>query len=67
MTVISGQTRIIQLIAVATVLVVGVVPMFRVAYETIPGQIVFLIIATIGVGTSWYIDSQATKLKERVL
>jgi len=67
MTVISGQTRIIQLIAIATVFVVGVAPMLRIAYENIPGQILFLVIATIGVGTSWYIDSQAMKLKERVL
>jgi|GEM_PF-2561452 di/tricarboxylate transporter len=67
MTVINGQTRIIQLIAIATVLVVGAIPMFRYAYENIPGGILFWIIATVGVGTSWYIDGQANKLKERVL
>ncbi len=67
MTVISGQTRIIQLIAVVLVMVVGLVGMLRVAYETPVGQILFIIIASIGVITSWYIDRKATALKERVL
>jgi len=73
MTVVTGQTRVIQLIAVALVLVVGVVDKLRVAYENAPGQImsfgqmIFLFFATVGVLTSWYIDNQATKLKERVL
>lgn len=67
MTVINGQTRIIQLIAVATVLVVALIPAFRIAYENILGQILFYIIATVGVGTSWYIDRKASQLKERVL
>jgi hypothetical protein len=67
LTVINGQTRIIQLIAIATVLVVAIIPAFRIAYENIPGQLLFFIIATVGVGTSWYIDGKATALKERVL
>jgi hypothetical protein len=67
LTVISGQTKIMIFIAVATVLIVGIVPLFRLAYEGIPGQILFIIIATVGVSTSWYIDAQSTKLKERVL
>jgi len=67
MTVISGQTRIIQLIAVATVLIVAMIPAFRIAYENIPGQLLFYIIATVGVGTSWYIDRKSSQLKERVL
>lgn len=67
MTVVSGQTRIIQLIAVTLVTVVGIVPMLRVAYESMAGQMVFLFFATIGVVTSWYIENKATKLKERVL
>lgn len=67
MTVISGQTRIIQLIAVATVTIVALVPAFRVAYESIGGQLVFFIFASLGLGTSWFIDSRTTELKERVL
>jgi hypothetical protein len=67
MTVINGQTRIIQLIAVATVAIVAIIPAFRIAYENIPGQLLFFIIASVGVATSWYIDRRATELKERVL
>ena len=67
MTMISGQTKIMQLIAIATVLIVGVVPTFRLAYETGAGQLVFFIFATLGVGTSWYIDKKTAELRERVL
>jgi hypothetical protein len=67
MTVITGQTRIIQLIAVALVTVVAVVPRLRWAYETLPGQLLFIVIASVGVLTSWYIDRRSTELKERVL
>jgi hypothetical protein len=67
LTVVTGQTRIIQMIAVALVFVVGVVPTLRLPYESAIGQAIFLFFATIGVVTSWYIDSQSTKLKEKVL
>jgi hypothetical protein len=67
MTVINGQTRIMQFIAITTVTIVGIVPTFRLAYETIPGQLVFFFFATLGVSTSWYIDKRASELKERVL
>lgn len=67
MTVISGQTRIIQLIAVALVTVVGLVGALRFAYESPAGQMLFIIIASVGVLTSWYIDRKAQALKERVL
>jgi hypothetical protein len=67
MTVISGQTRIIQLIAVALVTVVGFAPLLRVAYETPVGQMLFIVIASVGVLTSWYIDRKSQALKERVL
>jgi hypothetical protein len=67
LTVINGQTRIIQMIAIAAVLLVGIIPAFRVAYENIPGQLLFFGIASVGVGTSWYIDGKASQLKERVL
>jgi len=67
MTVISGQTRIIQLIAVALVTVVGLVGALRVAYEGTAGQLLFIVIASVGVLTSWYIDRKSQALKERVL
>lgn len=67
MTVISGQTRVIQLIAVALITIVGFVPLLRVAYEAPIGQAIFIFIATIGVVTSWYIDRASQALKERVL
>lgn len=67
MTVITGQSRIIQIIAVAVVAVVGMVPLFRVAYENVIGQTIFLVIATVGVLTSVYIDRKALALKEKVL
>jgi hypothetical protein len=67
MTVITGQSKIIQLIAVLLVFTVGAVPMLREAYESALGQGVFLFFASLGVFTSFYIDNQATMLKERVL
>jgi hypothetical protein len=67
MTVITGQTRVIQLIAVALVTVVGMVGSLRHAYESVPGQLLFLFIASVGVITSWYIDRKASALKEKVL
>lgn len=67
MTVINGQTRIIQLISLAIVVVVGIFPLLRQAYEGPAGQFVFMFFASLGVATSWYIDGQAAKLKEKVL
>lgn len=67
MTVINGQTRIIQLISLLIIIVVGAVPLLREAYEGTAGQLVFVFFASLGVFTSWYIDSQASKLKEKVL
>jgi preprotein translocase subunit SecF len=67
MTVIAGQTRIIQMIAVTCVAVVAALPMFRGAYESTFGQFIFMGIATVGVATSWYIDKKSTELKEKVL
>lgn len=67
MTVISGQTRIIQLIAVSLVTIVAIAPGLRLAYESPIGQIVFLVIASVGVITSWYIDRKSQSLRERVL
>jgi hypothetical protein len=43
------------------------VPALRIAYESPLGQGLFMILATIGVGTSWIIDRRSVALKERVL
>lgn len=67
MTVVTGQTRIIQLIALGMVAVIGFVPMLRKLYELVPGQIMFLIVAGIAVGTSYIIERKAVTLKEKVL
>jgi len=67
MTVISGQTKVIQVIAVALVGVVGAVSMLRLAYESPITQVVFMVIASVAVLTSWYIDRKSQSLKERVL
>lgn len=67
MTVVTGQSRIILFIAVSIIAVVGAVPLFRVAYESVVGQIIFIVIATVGVLTSFYIDNKANALKEQVL
>ena len=67
MTVVTGQTKIIQLIAVILVTVIAALPALRVAYESPGGQALFMVIASVGVGTSWIIDRRSTALKERVL
>lgn len=67
MTVVTGQTRIIQLIALAMIAVIGFVPMLRELYEIPAGQIMFLIVAGISVGTSYIIERKAVTLKEKVL
>jgi len=67
MTVVTGQTRIIQLIALAMIAVIGFVPMLRELYEYTAGQIMFLIVAGISVGTSYIIERKAVTLKEKVL
>lgn len=67
MTVITGQTKLIQMIAVTLVTIVAIIPMFRNAYEGAIGQMVFMVLATVGVLTSFYIDRQAGALKEKVL
>jgi hypothetical protein len=67
MTMITGQTRIIQIIAVLLIVVVGALPTFRSAYESLVGQLLFMFISTIGVWTSFYIDRKAAALKDKVL
>ncbi|KPL23160.1 MAG: hypothetical protein AMJ93_05350 [Anaerolineae bacterium SM23_84] len=63
---ITGQTSFIQVIAVLVVLGVAAVPLLRAAYTSPGGQIAFIIIISIMLGASYYIDSVINKLAERV-
>lgn len=66
--VISGQTLFIQVVSVLIIMFIAVVPPLREAYtNSITGQLVFVVLATIGVLTSWIIDRKAMELKEQVL
>jgi Flp pilus assembly protein TadB len=63
---ITGQTSFIQVIAVLVVLGVAAVPLLRAAYTSPGGQIAFIIIISIMLGASYYIDSVINRLAERV-
>jgi len=68
LTVITSQTRIIQAISLFIVFVIALVPLLRSAYTISWGrQLLFIVIASIGVLTSYYIEQQVTSLKERIL
>ena len=67
MTVVTGQTRIIQMIALSMIAVIGAVPMLRELYEYPAGQVMFVIIAGFSVITSYIIERKAVTLKEKVL
>jgi Flp pilus assembly protein TadB len=68
LTVITSQTRIIQVISLAIVLIIAVIPMLRSVYTVSWGrQLLFIAVASIGVLTSYYIDQQVVRLKERIL
>lgn len=63
---ITGQTSFIQVIAVLVVLGVAAVPLLRAAYTSPGGQIAFIIIISIMLAASYYIDSVINRLAERV-
>jgi len=68
LTVITSQTRIIQAISLFIVFVIALVPLLRSAYTISWGrQLLFIVVASIGVFTSYYIEQQVSKLKERIL
>jgi hypothetical protein len=68
LTVITSQTRIIQGISLFIVFVIALIPQLRSAYTISWGQqLLFIVIASIGVLTSYYIEQQVSKLKERIL
>jgi uncharacterized membrane protein (UPF0136 family) len=68
LTVITSQTQIILVLSIALLFVVARISSLREVYtRSRNGQILFIILATIGVLTVYYIDRRITSLKERVL
>jgi hypothetical protein len=66
--VISGQTLFIQVLSIIIIVGIALVPALRTAYvSSVGAQLLFVVLATIGVLTSWVIDRKAVELKERVL
>jgi Flp pilus assembly protein TadB len=68
LTVITGQTQIILILGIGLLFVVAMSRGLREVYTRSPsGQILFIVLATIGVLTVYYIDRRIISLKERVL
>jgi hypothetical protein len=68
LTVITSQTRIIQAISLFIVFIIALIPQLRSAYTISWGrQLLFIVIASIGVLTSYYIEQQVSSLQERIL
>jgi hypothetical protein len=68
LTVITSQTRIIQAVSLFIVFVIALIPQLRSAYTISWGrQLLFIIIASTAVLTSYYIEQQVINLKERIL
>jgi uncharacterized membrane protein (UPF0136 family) len=68
LTVITGQTQIILILAIGLLFVVALSRSLREVYtRSVNNQILFIVLATVGVLTTYYIDRRVTSLKERVL
>ena len=68
LTVISFQTQIILILGIGLLFVMALSRSLREVYTgSRGGQILFIILTTIGVLTTYYIDRRITSLKERVL
>jgi len=63
---ITGQTSFMHGVAIVSVFLVSVVPMLRAPYSPIGGQILFIIILSIILGASYYIDRTIDNLSERI-
>ena len=63
---VTGQTRFMQILSLLVILVVGVVPSLRRAYRGLGMQAVFMIIMSVALATSWYIERRVGALKERI-
>jgi len=68
LTMITGQTQLILILGIGMLFVVALIPSLREVYtQSQNNQILFIVLATIGVLTTYYIDRRTTSLKERVL
>jgi Flp pilus assembly protein TadB len=66
LTSITGQTSFIQALAVLVVLAVAAVPVLRAPYVPVAGQLFFVIVVTVMLVASYYIDRVINQLAERV-
>jgi len=66
LTAITGQTSFIQGISVLIILVVAAVPRLRAPYVPVGGQIFLVIVLTVMLAASYYIDRVISKLAERI-
>jgi len=66
--VITGQTQIILIISVLMTFAIALIDPLRTVYTgSLGGQLLFIVVATIGVYTAYRIDKKVISLKERVL
>jgi len=66
LTSITGQTSFIQALAVLVVLAVAAVPVLRAPYVPIGGQLFFIVVVTVMLAASYYIDRVIRQLAERI-
>lgn len=68
LTMITGQTQLILILGIGMLFVMALIPGLREVYtRSLNHQIMFIVLATIGVLTTYYIDQRTTSLKERVI
>lgn len=68
MTVVTGQTQFMLIIGIVILFIIALIPGLRAAYTGSMGaQLLFMIVASVGALTSYYIDQKVLALKERVL
>lgn len=65
--VITGQTLFIQIISLIIVFFIAFTGLREAYTRSIPAQLFFIAVATLGVITSYYIDRRTISLKERIL
>ena len=63
---ITGQVSFLQILSLVIVFAVGAIPALNRAYSSPLGQLAFAVIATIGLGASYYIERKVSSLKERI-
>ncbi len=66
LTSITGQTAFIQALAVLVVLAVAAVPVLRAPYVPVAGQLFFIIVVTVMLLASYYIDAVINQLAGRL-